>query len=323
MQYPFGSLRRVFAIATSFLLFSSVYAQEKNEWSVSLQKEYTKSYPVGSNMVSLQNKYGKMNIETWDKNEVQVEARISIGAQDREFAQKMLDRISVEDESKEGAIRFRTTVDNTTMDESGNDAGSKMRTYEMRIDWVVHLPATATLYAENRFGPITIGDYRGVVELQCKYGTVTAGKLSNRKVIHVEFGKADIKEMSDSTGLVFKYSKVEIGKLSGVARAEFQYCSSIDLPVDNSLKEVEIKNNYTSLYLLTSGDFSADYDITTNNSSATGKNHIAIQEVKTGAPNSSNRTVYYSPSHRYSGSIGKGGGTKMMIKSNFGNIRII
>lgn len=323
MQYISGALRRIITIVASFLLFSFLHAQEKNEWSVSLQKEYTKSYPVGSNMVSLQNKYGKMDIETWDKNEVQVEARISIGSQDREFAQKMLDRINVADENKEGAIRFRTTVENTSMDDWGNDAGSKMRTYEMRIDWVVHLPATATLYAENRFGPITIGDYKGVVELQCKYGTVTAGKLSNRKVISVEFGKADIKEMSDSTGLVFKYSKVEIGKLSGIARAEFQYCSSIDLPVDNSLKEVEIKNNYTSLYLLTSGDFSADYDITTNNSSATGKNHIAIQEVKTGAPGSNNRMVYYSPSHRYSGSIGKGGGTRMTIRSNFGNVRVM
>ncbi|NCI46054.1 hypothetical protein [Sediminibacterium soli] len=309
---------KTYLLSALLLANTQLFSQEKKEWAVNLQKEYSKSYPVGSQMVALMNKYGKMAIETWDKDEVKVEARIFIGAQDKGFAQKMLDRITIQDESKDGSVQFRTTLGDGNTGWTEENGG-----HEMRIDWVVHMPSTPMLYAENRFGPLTIGDYKGVVELQCRYGTLTTGNLSNRKVLQVEFGKAVTGVLSDSSRLVFKYSRADISKLSGIARAEFQFCNSIDLPIDNSLKEINISGNHTSMYLLTAKDLSADYDITTHNASASGKNDIAIKETKTGAENSHMRAVYYSPNHHYTGSIGKGGGTKISIRSSFGNVRVL
>ncbi|MES2005713.1 MAG: hypothetical protein V4450_14440 [Bacteroidota bacterium] len=305
LRIPLGFLFILFALG------SMAQEKERYVWPVKLQKDYNKSYPVSNETLALLNRYGQMKLETWDKNEIQVEAHITVGAQTNEYATQVLDRISIADEKTTDRIEFKTKLGSWS--DNGSNGG-----HEMRIDYTVHLPANAKLYAENNFGSITIGDFKGEAELLCKYGTLTAGKLSNSKSVTVEFGSAVIESVRD-TKLLFKYSKVEIGKLAGNIDAEFQFCNSIDMPIDNALKQLQLKNNYTSLYLLAPKDFSADYDITTNNARASGKNELVIKEEKA----VDSRPTIYNANHRYTGSIGKGGDTKITIKSNFGNIRVI
>ncbi len=301
---------RLIVLLSLMCLGLSAHAQEKEKyvWAVKLEKKYSKSYPVTNETIALVNRYGHLKIDTWDKNEVQVDAQITVGAQNNEYANKLLEKINILDEKITGKIEFKTQLDN--WNDNSNNGG-----HEMRIDITVHIPATAKLYAENNFGPLTIGDYKGGVELICKYGNLTAGKLSNPISVTVEFGSAMVESVSNSK-LMFKYSKVDIAKLSGNIEAEFQFCNSIDLPVDNSLKQLQLKNNYTSLYLLAAKDFSAEYDIITNNARASGKNEMAIKEEKTD-------TKTFQSNHRYTGILGKGGNTKISIKSNFGNVRVI
>jgi hypothetical protein len=317
MQINTSFLSRLLFVCLVACSVISADAQEKGSyvWPVKLQKDYTKTYPIGSETVVVMSRYGQMTIETWDKNEVKVDAHISVGAQTNELATQFLERISINDEKKADRIGFVTQLGSWSDD--GSNGG-----HEMRIDIVVHVPANAKLYAENDFGPLTIGNYKGESELVCKYGTLTAGNLSNCKSITVEFGKAFIESVSDSK-LLFKYSRVDINKLSGNINGEFQFCSSIDMPVDNALKKLELKNNYTSLYLVVSKDFSADYDITTNNAKLTAKSDWVIKEEMPVSTASYTRINNYSPNHKYTGSLGKGGGTQISIKSNFGNIRIM
>jgi len=318
MQINTSFLSRVLFVCLAVGFTVSASSQERGSyvWPVKLQKDYTKTYPIGSETVAVMSRYGQMTIETWDKNEVKVDAHISVGAQNNEYATKVLDRINVRDEKKADRIEFMTKFDNWNDDNNGGG-------HEMRIDVTVHVPANAKLYAENNFGSLTIGDYKGEAELVCKYGTLTAGHLSNSKSVTVEFGKAMIESISDSK-LLFRYSRVDINKLSGNINGEFQFCNSIDMPVDNSLKKLELKNNYTSLYLVVPKDFSADYDITTNNARVTAKSDWVIKEEMPAASTAYTRTAnVYNPNHKYTGSLGKGGGTQISIKSNFGNIRVM
>ncbi|MES2332809.1 MAG: hypothetical protein V4539_24585 [Bacteroidota bacterium] len=309
------ALSKTLLILIVFLPVAGIVAQENvHIWPVKLQKDYSKSYPVANETLVLVSRYGSMNIETWDKNEIKVDAHISVGAQSNEYATQVLNRISVNDEKKDDKISFLTQV--SSWSDNSNNGG-----HEMRIDYTVHVPANAKLFAENDYGPLTIGDYKGESELVCKYGTLTAGKLINNKSVTVESGRVIIESISDSK-LLFRYSRVDIGKLAGKITGQFESCNSIDMPVDESLKQLELKNNYTSLYLMAPKDFSADYDITTSNAIVTGKNNFVIKEELTGAAINS-RTNNFSPNHKYTGSLGKGGGTQINIKSNAGNIRVL
>jgi hypothetical protein len=300
--------------------FAGVNAQDNKVWPVSLQKDYSKSYPVGTENIVLLNRYGKMRIETWDKQEVSVEAHISMSAQNKDYATKMLETINVKDKIKDGSIVYETelAVANTSSDENNT-------AHEFHIDWTVHVPANAKLHAENHFGPLTIGDYKGESEIISRYGSLTAGKLSNCKELRIDFGRAQISSLADSR-INFRYSRIEIGKMSGKIEGEMQFCNSIDLPVDSGLKQLILKTGYTSLYLMMAKDISADYDISTNNARVTAKNNMSIKEEQEQPKNDNDtrmvRMVSFSPNHHYAGSLGKGGGLKIEIKSNFGNIRV-
>jgi hypothetical protein len=307
-------LSRILLGLFALFIALALSAQEKGVyvWPVKLQKDYSKSYPVGSETITLMNRYGEMKIETWDKNEVKVDVHISVGAHSNEYANQVLEQLSISDEKKNDRIEYVTKVGN--WNDNGNGG------HELRVDYTVHIPANAKLVAENDFGPLTLGDFKGESELYCKYGTLTAGKLSNSKSITVEFGRAKIESLSDSK-VLFRYSRVDIEKLAGKITGIFEYCSSVDMPVDNALKELELKNNYTSLYLMVPKDFSADYDIITNNSRVTAKNDMVIkEEISNPAYGRSNN---FSSNHKYAGSLGKGGGTMINIKSTNGNIRVM
>jgi hypothetical protein len=296
----------------------SVHAQDNRIWQVKLQKEYNKSYPVGKEGIILLNQHGKMSIETWDKQEVRVEAKISVSAQNNDYATKLLEGINIKDEIKDGNIMYQTELAITNSYSDDNSSG-----HEMHIDWVAHIPANARLQAENNFGAMTIGDFKGESVLVSKYGSLTAGKLSNCRDLRVEFGKATIASLSDSR-VLFRYARaLDIGKLSGKIEGEMLFCNSVDLPVDNDLKQLTLKNNYTNLYLMVPKDISADYDITTTNARVTAKNDMVIREEKEPETNAAVRRVSYTPNRHYTGSLGKGGGLKIEIRSNFGNIRVL
>ena len=307
--------RKISALVLVVIGLVPALAQDKYVWPVKLQKDYSKSYPVGSNAISLQNRFGQLTIETWDKQEVKVEAHISVGAQTNEYATQVIDRIGVFDEVKEGTISFFTKVGDNT---DNNNRNGYNGGHEMKIDYIVHMPTTAKLYAENSFGPITIGDFSGECELVDKYGTLTAGKLSNCKLVAVEFGKAIIESVHNSQ-LSFKYSRIDIAKMTGSIKGQFEFCNSVDLAIDNNIQLLELKNNYTSLYLVTPKDFSADYEIATNNARVTSK-YLPFSEEKTNALYTGNN---YTSNRRYSGSLGKGGSTKINIRSSYGNIRFM
>ncbi len=302
----------ILGVLLAFCILPAV-AQDRNtyEWPVKLQKDYTKTYPVGTETISLQNRYGQMTIETWDKNEVKVEAHIIVSAQTNEYATQTLDRISVLDEKKDQTISFVTKLGDWNNNGNNYNGG-----HEMRIDYIVHLPANAKLYAENNFGPILMGDFVGQCELVQKYGNLTAGKLSNCRLVRVEFGKALIESLNNSE-MIFKYSRIDIGKLGGNIKGQFEFCNSVDLTIDNTVQQLELRNNYTSLYIVTPKDFSADYEIATNNARVTSK-YLEVKEEKINASYTN-----YTQNHRYSGSMGKGGSTKVNIRSNFGNVRFM
>ena len=253
-----------------------------------------------------------MKIETWDKQEVLVEATISVGAQSNETAKLLLDRINIKEEKTTTDLSFITSLGNWSYNDT--EGG-----HEMRINVIIHIPSDAKLRAVNRFGALIIGDYRGPLDLHCRYGNLTAGRLSNADTIHVEFGKANIAQLSNCN-LLFRYAGVEIEKLSGKISGELHYCKSIDLSVDGTLEQLDLKNNYTSLYLLAAKDLSIDYDITTQNASASGKNEWKLKEEE--KPEMRNNV--FLRDHHYNGSLGKSGSkTRIQINSRFGNIRLI
>lgn len=310
-QYPtFLQARFCLTLLLITILTLTGFSQDNYKWAVTRQKDFSKTYPVGSETISLKNHFGKMEIKTWDKNEVKVDAKILVSTQEEAFANTLLDAIQVLDEKTADEISFKTQIGDEKKGWSTNQS------HKMTIDYIVYLPAKAKLKATNSFGPMEIGDYSGEAELHSSHGSLTAGHLSNLKSLKVNFGKLKITKLG-KTEANFSHSRIDIDELNGDLKADVTFCNSIDLAVSSSVKNIDIKTSHTSLYLLLPKGISADYNIETAHATASGKGDIKLVEEK---PADTRRVSF---NHHYTGKIGNGGETNINIKSNFGSVRLL
>jgi hypothetical protein len=311
----------IFLIST-FAFVSTARASEDPK--VEKKKTYSKSYPVSSGeKISLTNQFGQMKLITWEKNEVKVDVDITAKADDDKRAQEILDKITIEDGKGSGGIYFKTKFGKDDWDNNGyknknknkDEKNEKNHSQGMEINYTVYLPIGNPLNADNQFGAMTIPDYRGEATLISKFGSLTAGKISNGKSVSVEFGKADIGQL-DGGKLSIKFSTGSVNKLTGDLDANFEFCDKIKLNIDNEVKDLDIKNSYSTLYLDLNKNFSANYDISTSFGEFKNKTAFAIKEE--GKEDDGDK---YSPrfDHKYSGTSGNGN-TKVKIRSSFGEI---
>ena len=308
------NLFRTLVVVLGLTIVLPVYSQDKdssNEPKFKKQKSYTKSYNISSgDKISLENQFGEMKLITWDKNEVKVDVAITAGSDDDATAQKILDRISIQDEKNSSGVSFKTKLGNNDDDRKDKDEKNKHRNESMNINYTVYLPSGNRLDAKNQFGAMIVPDYRGEATLESQFGSLTTGKITNAKNIKVAFGKADIGQVNNGK-LDISFSTGSIKKLVGDIDVKLQFCGALKMNVDNDVKSLDIDNSYSTLYLDLSKNLSASYDISTSYGSFKNKSNFKIDAVAKGDSRGFNSTS------KYSGSSGSGA-NKISVKSSFG-----
>src|SRR6478752_4171655 len=127
-------------------------------------KNYTKTYPLsGNDRVKLENQFGELRVQTWNRNEVKVDVVITGRSGTEERAQQIIENIEIKDGKSGGDVWFKTDIDNH------NNHSNKKNNYKdegFTINYLVSLPSSAALDASNSFGQMIIPDYGGAIELE-------------------------------------------------------------------------------------------------------------------------------------------------------------
>ncbi|RYY30760.1 MAG: hypothetical protein EOO04_03895 [Chitinophagaceae bacterium] len=291
----------------------SIHAVGSDNPLVEKKKTVSKTYTLSPNdLVTLDNRFGELKISTWDKNEIKVEITMTAKGNTEERANDILGRISIDEGKKSNGVYFRTVLD------SKNEQRNNNKTYKdegFNINYVVVMPARNRLDASNEFGATTISDFNGEVSIESKFGSLTTGKLVNNKQVTVEFGSAEIASISNGE-LEIKFSRAIIGNLDGNVVAKFEHCSGVQLNIDNNLKGLVIKNEFTNLQLNLNKSLSAKYNISTNFGDFTNKTDFAIS-------NSDDDDNDHGPRFKkqYTGKSGNGA-VDLKITAEFSNITV-
>jgi len=306
--------RRIFSTLLAVAIGVSASAAVLNpDLESEKSKTYSKSYPVGSgDKISLDNSFGEMKISTWNKNEIKVEVTITVKANTDEYAQKLIDVISIEDGKTGSEIFFKTHLNHN---KNKRDDGDKKegRNTSFKINYTVYLPATVTLDASNDFGPMSISDFEGAATLTSKFGSLTAGKLSQPQKIRVEFGKATIESMNGGK-LDIRFSTAQVLHLSGEISADLEQSGGVKLGADNSLKKLDLKVNFSKVYLDVEKNISASYTIKSSFGSFHNDTDFSI-------PRQDKEEQHFDQNKRYAGKSGSGA-TPIDIKNNFGTVTL-
>lgn len=184
-------------ITAIFLLSTTLTAQE-------VTKEYHKEFAATrGTTLDLTNKYGNITIQNWDKNQVVIDVKVTVEMSDNERARKLLDYIDVKFNESENVISATTVID-----DKFNFTGWGNRSKKFSIVYDVKIPSYLNLTLANRYGNTDIDAVEGLVNIDIRYGNLTAGLLSRGSekplsTLRIAYGKAEI----DETGWLDIYAR--------------------------------------------------------------------------------------------------------------------
>ncbi len=243
-------------------------------------KNYSKSYPVdGNDELVLDNKYGRVTINTWSKNEIKVDVQIKATATDDETAQKLMDAISISDSKSGNVVSFRTNFNNSSKS-IWNIFNNMNDRHRAEVNYTIYMPSTMALDMRNRYGGVVLPSLSGKVMLDNSYGSLTAKALTNpSNVLNLRYYEASIEEVSSAEinlsygslklGTVGKlvsnvsYAPVDIGKLISSGSLNVRYGGGIKISeISKGLKNLDINAKYSSVNVNLKGDESFDFDVT-------------------------------------------------------------
>lgn len=311
-------MKRILTVCSALLFTASLATAAmrpetpENEKS----KSYSKSYPLSSgDKINLNNSFGEMKISTWSKNEIKVDVSMTVTAATEQRAQEILDHIRIEDKKSGNEVSFKTELNDMKGDKkhSDNDHGDHEKT-SFKINYTVYLPNNMALDATNSFGAMSIGDYDGNIILDSKFGSLTAGRLTQPKKVSIQFGKGTIESIQNGK-LSVQFSRLQVNKMSGDIDADLNQSHGVKFNLSNDLKKLDVKNNFSELYLDADKNLSADFNIKTSFGGFSNKTDFAVSKTK------EDENRYFNSNSSFTGKSGSGN-IPVTIKSNFGHVTL-
>ncbi|QNK62880.1 hypothetical protein H7F33_20475 [Pedobacter sp. PAMC26386] len=244
-------------------------------------KTFSKSFPLSAtDKINIHNQYGGMVIKVWDKKEVKIDVSIKAYSNDDKEAEKLIDQVNISAEKNGDLVTCKTVIGER------NRWSGRNRRREVKVNYVVYLPATNSLTLTQEFGNVNLDDFAGPLYAKVQYGDFNAGKLtSTNNYVSVQYGKTAIVEINKAvikqqygSGLTIEtagtldlnaeYVTVRINTIRGDAVIRQQYGSGISIvnvnnldlnaqyanvKIDNIRGNAEIKQEYNSLKIGTVG----------------------------------------------------------------------
>jgi hypothetical protein len=216
-----------FVLCLSLLTFSvQLSANAVGELTKTIKRDFD---ITADGSTSISNKHGKVEIKTWNQNKVKIEVFVQVEARSQDDAQRALDAIDVDFSNSSNSVSASTVFDSKL-----NKLRNGNNRTKLKIDYIVHLPATNNLELQHRHGNAMIDDMAGNVKIGLQHGSFRAGKLGTQAKIHMAHSNGSFTDTGDLT------ANVSHGKL--LARS----VGDVDIDIRHATFELENGGTVTS-----------------------------------------------------------------------------
>lgn len=160
-------------------------------------RKMVKSYPIlKDTQIEIINKYGKIEIKTWDNDSARFEIDIRVEEKKLSKLEDAIRGIDFDITDSDHYLIFRTELEKnksglakelkkfkeTLLNSDGN----------IQVDYTVWLPDSNSLKIENKFGDVFIGDYNGEVWIDLSNGNLKANDFTQNIELTLNFADATI-----------------------------------------------------------------------------------------------------------------------------------
>jgi DUF4097 and DUF4098 domain-containing protein YvlB len=188
----------------------------------------------GGGYLSLSNSNGDVKIVSWDKDEVEIVAYKEVRAENRDTAEKLLQRLEIEIRESDGEIDIETSYPKDSSGKGffgwlfGNGGASFSVEYEIKVPKNIDL----NIYTSN--GEVRVEEISGKLRLESTNGKINARDITGLTRCKTTNGSIniDFDEVSEGDEMTFKTTNGSI---------------KLYLPEDYGADDVELKTTNGSI----------------------------------------------------------------------------
>lgn len=192
---------------TILMLWGGILMASSPTGSKEFRKSFNESFTTNADVaLEVQNKYGNVDITTWNKNEVLVKAEIIVNARSESAANEIFDNVSVGISGNRNRVSAITSI-NSSKNYSCDDG-------KYEVHYFISAPASARPDIYNKYGNITIGELKNDLEVEIKYGNLDTENIDGKLNLIIGYGNANVGELGP-LDLEIKYGKFKSGNIKG------------------------------------------------------------------------------------------------------------
>ncbi len=296
-------------------------------------KTYSKTYPAGNDGLVIDNRYGKITVNTWNRNEFKVDVQIKVAGSTLDKAKKMLSQVQIQDAKQGGNVSFRTEIDQGGSSWLSFSGGSNVR--KMEINYTVYMPEDNALTIQNRYGSTELPNLKGRVVINNSNGNLNAKYLSNAEnAIVVKYGNAAIARLTDGSLNIsygslslnecdnvsanISYAGAKIGTIKSAAAINLKYGGGLTINnLDKNFKKLSINSSYSNIKVGMPDAVNGNFAVVVHYGSFNYNNNTIklVNQLK------SNDEDGWNPTQTYKGQLGNGNGANIAIRTNYGSVK--
>ncbi|MFN0015869.1 MAG: hypothetical protein ACKVU2_15105 [Saprospiraceae bacterium] len=205
------------------------------EFSKKINREFNIS---ATGTTAIYNKYGKVNINTWQNNSVKIDITIVVNATDQRTADRTFERIKVNFMNTADYVKAETVIESEAkISWLGNNC------QDFKINYEVWMPIGNQLDLKNKYGNSFVAALNGKLKAEIKYGDLRTEAVNNNADLSIGYGKANLAKVRNLTGYL------SYGGLNITEAAEVQMDSKYsDFQIDQAMA-VRVTSKYDNFNL--------------------------------------------------------------------------
>lgn len=181
----------------------------KREFSKTINKQFK---IVSTGTVKLSNKYGQINIKTWDQDAVRISIKIIVNAKQESDAQAQFDRIDIQFSNSSNQVSASTDIQSKRSswwdwNESCDD---------FSIDYEIFMPASASIEVDAKYCNLYVAAISGSAKMNVKYGNIKVDALGEDSQVELHYGNGYIGRVRD-LDVDLAYGNLDIGEASDLS----------------------------------------------------------------------------------------------------------
>lgn len=350
-------MKKQFSILQLFLLLIPFLGFSNDNFNYTKQKTISKAYVVNSDAgLSIDNSYGNIFVTTWNEDKIEIEVLIKVSGNDKKWVNQKLDGINVDFTALKSMVTAKTVFDNIGSKNNGKNNNFEIN-YTVKIpkNGTVKLNnkygniGTSDLFSTTdincQYGKINLGRLNGnsnsIRISYCSNSNIeflktgsTTSKYSGLKVDEVgkldllsdyseveinqgndvnytsRYGSVKIKKVNSLEGNG-SYLTMYVGSLSSQLKLSARYSNiSVDA-IQSKAGNINIEASYTGTNIGFNPNYVFDFDVAVRYGDFKYDNEMSVNSREEG-----------NTSKKISGFYKKKGENKVVISSNYGNIKL-